>query len=341
MKSLTTIVLSACTLASFAQAGDSSEFYYKKGVDSKNERRYLLASQHFQKSVQFNASNTAAQKELGHTYVEMKKYDLAKNAYVEVLKKEPTDPATLENITNIYFWTRKWPEAIAHAKKMQELKIGKNTNYIIGKSYYESEDYGQMLKYLQAATKDDSLNAEIPYIIGRSFVDMSNYRAAVPYFEKAIGLDTTKSRWVYETAMNYAAIPDDKNAVRVYQLAATRGYRTDNDYYENLATSYIGLKQPEKGLELLKTVLEKKPADMELLYSVADLSYKTGKYQDAIDYWDRVLTLDKQNFKSLYMIGLSYQKKGDKSKGMALCDQAIRMDPSLANLREQKQMPGM
>jgi hypothetical protein len=40
------------------------------------------------------------------------------------------------------------------------------------------------------------------------------------------------------------------------------------------------------------------------------------------------------------MIGLSYQKKGEKEKGQQMCDKAIQMDPSLKNLKEEKKMPG-
>jgi len=41
------------------------------------------------------------------------------------------------------------------------------------------------------------------------------------------------------------------------------------------------------------------------------------------------------------MIGMSYQKKGDKAKGMQLCDKAIEIDPSLASLKQKKQMMGL
>ena len=92
---------------------------------------------------------------------------------------------------------------------------------------------------------------------------------------------------------------------------------------------------------MLKKVLEKKPADLDLLNAIAQLYYKTGKYQDAIDNWDKILGYDKQNAKSLYMIGMAYQKKGDKVKGRQLCDQAIKMDPSLAHLREQTGSKGL
>lgn len=340
MKNLLTLV--ALTLSGLVAAQtDSSSLFLQKGNEAKNERRFLVASQHYQKAIQFNAENIDAQRELGVVYVEMRKYDLAKLAFEQVTKRNANDPIAIENLANLYFWTRKWNDAIAYSKKMQELKIGKNTNFIIGKSYYEQEDYGHAFPYLNAASKDDSANAEIPYIIGRSYVDMNNYRNAAPWFEKAIALDTSKPRWIYECAMNYAAIPDDRTAIRYYLLAAQRGYKTDNGYYQNLSNSYQNIGEFDKCIVILKSVLEKKPADLQLLNTIAEVYYKTKKYDDAIEYWDKILGFDKKSASSLYMIGMAYQKKGDKDKGMQLCDQAIAMDPSLANLKEKKMGMGL
>jgi len=327
--------------ASFSQQADSSAYFFQKGNEAKEGRLFKVAAQQYKKALQFDAGNTDAQRELGNVSLEMRNYPDAISAYAEVIKKEPNDPVANENLANLYFWTRRWNDAIAAAKKMQQLKIGNNPEYIIGKCYAELEDYGQSATYLNAAAKQDSLNADIPYTIGRGLVEMSNYRAAAPYFVKAITLDTTKARWVYECALNYAAIPDDKTAIKYYLLAADRGYKTDNDYIENLSISYEGAGQLDKCIDMLKKVLEKKPADLALLNGIAQLYYKTGKYQDAIDNWDKILGLDKQNAKALYMIGMAYQKKGDKDKGMLLCDQAIRMDPTLASLKEKKGNMGL
>lgn len=329
-------VLFAAITVSAQQNADSAAFYLKKGEEARQAKRMLVAAQQYRKAIQFDASNTEAQRGLGFASMDMRRYPDAIAAYQEVAKKNPDDKEANEQLANLYFWTRRWNEAIATAKKLQQQKIGNNPEYIIGKSYSELEDYGQAYPFLQAAAKNDSTNADIPYTIARGMVEMSNYRNAAPFFLKAIALDTTKPRWVYETALNYAAIPDDKSAIKYYLLAADRGYRTDNDYYENLSISYEGAGQLDKGIYALKKVLEKKPADLDLLNSVASMLYKTGKYQEAIDYWDRILGYDKQNAKALYMIGMAYQKKGDKEKGMQLCDQAIKMDPSLANLKKQK-----
>ena len=57
-----------------------------------------------------------------------------------------------------------------------------------------------------------------------------------------------------------------------------------------------------------------------------------------MDYWDKVLGVDKADASALYMIGMCYQKKGEKEKGVALCDKAIEMDPGLASLKKKKEM---
>jgi tetratricopeptide (TPR) repeat protein len=323
---------------SFSQSGDSSSFYYKKGITEKGNRLYMVAFNDLQKSTKFDADNIDAQRELGLTSLELKKYDNAENAFAKVEEIKKDDKIAIENLANLYFWTHQWSQAIEYGKKALQLNVGKNWNYIIGKSYYQQEDYGNSFKYLQAAAKEDTANAEIPYLQARSFVDMNNYKAAVGFFRRAIQLDSTKFQWIYECALTFATIPDDKSAIQYYLLAAEKGYKTDNDFYENLSDSYIAAGESEKGLELMLKVLEKKPADLILLYSVADTYYRLKKYQEAIDYWDKILFYDKENAKALYMIGMSYQKKGETEKGKQLCDKAIEMDPSLKNLKHEMKM---
>jgi len=97
---------------------------------------------------------------------------------------------------------------------------------------------------------------------------------------------------------------------------------------------------PEKGTELMKSLLEKRPGDIAILNNLADNYYKAGNYKEAITYWDKVLYLDKEDARALYMIGMSYLKTGDKNNGQTLCNKAIEMDPSLKQFRSVKGMPG-
>jgi tetratricopeptide (TPR) repeat protein len=331
-------IILAFSFAADAQQSDSTDYFYQKGLEEKNKRLYMVAYNDFQKAIDRHSANPDAGRQLGLVAVELRKYDNAKLAFQKVLEQQKDDTTAVANLATLNFWLRQWPQAIEFGKKAQELHTGKNWNYLIGKSYFEQEDYGQVFKYLQAAAREDSLNPEIPYLVARCFVEMNNYKPAIPFFQRAIALDSSKVQWIYECALVHATIYDDKSAIKYYELAALRGYKKDNDFYENLSDSYVAAGLPEKGLELMLIVLQKKPADLDLLYSIANTYYKIKKYDSAIDYWDRILEFDKQNAKALFMIGMAYQKKGDDAKGRLLCDKAIAMDPSLASHKQEKRI---
>jgi tetratricopeptide (TPR) repeat protein len=222
---------------------------------------------------------------------------------------------------------------------MQQKKLGHHANYILGKSYYQQENYGQSNKYLLAAAKEEPGNAEIPYLMAKSYVDMDNYKMAVQYYEQALAKDTSNAKWYYETAFIYFGVPDAKKSVQYFEKAISKGYHATNDDWENLANAYVAAGQTDKGLQLLKELLEKKPADMDLLWNVANASFKMKKYDDAIACWNKMRENDNANYEALYMIGLSFQKKGETAKGQQICDKAIEMDPSLKRFREKKEMP--
>ena len=323
---------------SFAQS-DSAAAFFTKGVEEKNARRYMVAYQNFQKALQAKPDNIEYQKEAGFTALELRRYAEARVHFEKVHQLKNDDETAIAQLGQINFSLRRWPQAIQFAELMKQKNI-KGHNYILGRSYYEEENYGEAYKYLQAAAKDDPNNGEIPYLIARSFVDMSNYKMAAKFFDEAIAKDSAKANWMYEAGLTYFAIPDAKTAIKYFEWAIAKGYKTSNDVLENLSNAYVEAGQPQRGIELMKKLLEKKPADMELLWNIAEANYKTAKYAEAIEYWDRILYYDKAHAKSLYMIGLSYQKKGEKEKGQQLCDKAIEMDPSLKSLKQKKEMPG-
>jgi tetratricopeptide (TPR) repeat protein len=335
------IILTHLSLASFAQHTDSSILAYQSGLTEKQAGRHKVAYDHLRKAVMLNPDNTEAQRELGLSAIELRQFEVSRQAFLKVLEKEPNDPQAIENLATLNFWTRRWDEAIKYGLKMQELNIGSRVNYLIGKSYYEKENFGQAFRYLDAAYKEEPNNAEVPFLFARSFVEMSNYKQAVKYYLEAIALDSTKVNWIYETAMAYSSIPDDKTAIKYFELAMAKGHKVDNDFIENLSNSYILAGMPDKGIDILLKLLELRPADMELLNSIADTYYRLGKYDNAVTYWDKMLFYDKENARPLYMIGMSYQKKGDIKRGQAICDKAIEMDPSLKMMRQEKKMPGL
>jgi tetratricopeptide (TPR) repeat protein len=341
MKTLAILSLVMMASLTIEAQTDSARALYQRGQAEFAAGRYKPAFELYRKATSLDTNYIDAYRALGLAAMEVRQIDLARQSFRKVLQNNPLDPVAIEAMGNISFSYRRWDDAIVYGQKMLDLNVGKRANYIIGKSYYEKENFGAAFRFLDAAYKEEPKNAEIPFLFARSFVEMSNYKMAVKYYHEAIALDSSKVSWIYELGMAYQAIPDDKAAIPLYELAIAKGYKVDNDVMENLSSAYIAAGVPEKGIAMLEKLLEMRPADLDLLYFMGDTYYRMGKYDQAITHWDKILAYDKQNARSLYMIGMAFQKKGEMKKGQAICDKAIELDPSLTVMRKEKQGAGL
>lgn len=336
------LVFSTTAVWSFNNSSDSAKLYLQKGLQAKTERRWQLAINHLQKAVSFDPTDKEALIALGDVAYEMKQYNAAINAFEKLLTLEPVNSIAIEKLANIYFWFNNTEKATAYATKMEELKIGgSRPNYIIGMCAYKDENYPIAINRLLNYLDSDPNNAEVTYDVGRAYVDLERYEKAITYYEKAIQLEPKNFMRIYELGMVYYARADNKKAIQYFEMAAANGFRQDADYFINLGNVYMNTGDNKKGIELFLKALEKRPYSQSILNDLGYAYYYNKNYQDAIDTWDQVLQIDKTNGKCLYMIGMAYQKKGEKGKGQALCDKAIELDPSLSNMKTQTGGLGM
>lgn len=320
---------------------DSATYFLQKGLDEKKVGRRMESLKNFENAAKYDNSNKVILKELASAYYDLRKYTQAANTYKLMVELGDGSASTYKQLMLLSFNLRHFDDAVIYAKKLKQADPAEKVSYYIGKVQYDQENYSEAIKTLNEAAKEDPLNGEVLYMIARSYADMQNYKQAIPFFQKAITLDPVKTNWLYELALICYAMHDDKNALRYMLEAGEKGYRKDNEYLENLGIAYLNVGDLDNGVKIMGEVLSRKPNDMNILNMVAEAYYYKGRYDQAMDYWDKALTVDKENASALYMIGMCYQKKGEKAKGQKLCDKAIEMDPSLASLKQKKQMPGL
>jgi len=323
---------------------DSADFFLQKGLQEKQNGRRLESLKNFEKAAKYDANSKTITAELAAAYQDLRKYGNAREMYIKLVTLGDESAATYKQLMLLSYQMKQNDDVIVYANKLKKADPTEKVNFYIGKVNYDTDNYGEAIKSLNEAAKEDPTNAEVPYMIARSYADMMNYKLAIPYFKKAIELDPKQSYWVYELGLICYAMHDDKNALKYILEAGGKGYKKDNDYLENLGIAYLNVGQLDSGVVMLNEILKRKPSDLNILNMVAEAYYYKAKYNQAIEYWDRVLEYDKENASALYMIGMSYQKKGGKEnteKGIALCDKAIELDPGLASLKQKKMMAGL
>lgn len=332
---LATVCISA---AAFAQT-DNAALHLKKGLEEKEKGHLMVANKQFDSAYTFNKTDKQIVAELAKSLFDLRRYAQAREKYLELEKLGGANAEVYNQLMTLSFNMRQFPDAIKYADLYKKADPTAKTAYFIGKANYDQENYGEALKYLDIAAKEDPKNAEIPYMVARAYSDMNNYKLAVPFFQTALALQAN-NRWMYELGLIYYAMNDDNNSLKYFLMAADNGYKKDNEYLENLSIAYLNTKQIDKGLDILVEALKRRPADINLLNMIAEANYDAKRYDKAMEYWDQVLAMDKKNASSLFMIGMCYQKKGEKEKGQALCDKAIEMDPTLAKNKQKMEMPG-
>jgi tetratricopeptide (TPR) repeat protein len=84
--------------------------------------------------------------------------------------------------------------------------------------------------------------------------------------------------------------------------------------------------------------MARKPGNKEIIRDIAQAFYDNKMYDKCLGYCQKLMEMDKNDAKALYIAGLCFQKKGEKEKGQQMCDKAVHMDPTLAGLRRKREL---
>jgi len=338
MKHHITILLVLISCSTFAQTSDSSGYYFGKGIEEKNARRYQVAANNFEAAIKINPKYTEAYLENGLVNKEMRRTDASKQNFTKAYELDASNETAIRELVEINYSYRQFQKAIDLAQKC---KTCEDKDRTIAMSYFQMEDYGKAEKILVGLVAKNPKDAEATYTLARTYLEMGLEGKAIPYYVKALELDDTKSKWHFELGLLYYNNDNYKNAVISFNKAADNGFIRSNDFNENLGFSYIYSGEFDKGEALIAEIMARKPGDKEIIRDVAMAFYDRKLYDKCLAYCQKLMEMDMKDGKALYQAGLCFQKKGETSKGQQMCDKAIELDPSLAGLRQKKQIMGM
>ncbi|MEO8719656.1 MAG: tetratricopeptide repeat protein [Ginsengibacter sp.] len=320
---------------SLCQNIDSAQFYYGKGTEASKANLFAIAATNFDKAISFNSNLTDAYIENGKAALEMRMIDKANQNFSKAYELDSNNNEVIYQLATLSFNNHQFQKAIHLAQKC--IKCG-HTSRILGMSYYSLEDYGKAEKYLKEYIAKNAPDALVVYTLGRTYLELEDEKSAILQYQNAIDLEL-KSQWIYELALIYYNQDDYTNALKYFDLAQNEGYPKSNDFYENYGFAQLYSGNVENGIKTLNIVLERKPNNKELMKNIAYAMYHTKKYSEALIYFEKILNITPKDAPTLYMIGLSFQKMGQKEKGQKICDNAIILDPSLKMYRQKKEIP--
>jgi tetratricopeptide (TPR) repeat protein len=165
MKNVLTAFVCFISQVLLAQQSDSSQYFFKKGLEESGLRHFAVAAKNFDRAIQLNSNFTEAYIANGKANLEMSRVYEASQNFTKAYQLQPSNNEVIKELATLYFNNRQYPKAI---DLVQQCKDCADADRILGMSYYNTEDYGKALIFLQKAISKNDKDAQAAYTLGRT-----------------------------------------------------------------------------------------------------------------------------------------------------------------------------
>ncbi len=211
-----------------------------------------------------------------------------------------------------------------------------------GLVYYYKNQFQQALKEFESALKVNPKNPEIYYNIARAQNQLNNPKAAEEALKKAIELKPN-----YAVAKNMLKkiqadlSKQDKSSVSTFskklkvQIPSELSYPYD-DFTEGFYAYYSGDMSGSR--EKFDEDIKNKSKEVQARMDQGIIYYHMRNFDEAANYFKKVLEKDLQNANALFNLGLAYEQSAQPDLAISMYEKAYSVNPALTQAKERLKM---
>ncbi|MFI3301105.1 MAG: tetratricopeptide repeat protein [Candidatus Gastranaerophilales bacterium] len=236
-----------------------------------NDTENLLKSaiKEFVNAINIDSSNYQSYNAMGVATLKLGNVNDAKNLFNIALKYNPNYATAYDNLGSIDLVNGDYKSARSNFLKSIELNSHNPTAwYHMAQVEAASGEYSKALKYINDSLHVNPNSSPNLNLQGEIYLKQNNQAAAINSFKKAMNVK-----------------PEHSSS------------------YLNLANIYADRSDREFAIAQLKTAASINANDMESIAKIAKLSYNTKNYEQAVDYYSKLLSSDK--YKDDAILGLA------------------------------------
>ena len=175
-----------------------------------------------------------------------------------------------------------------------------------------------------------SVDAYNYFLLGKTDYEKFYWNEARKVLEKAVSLDSTFAAAYLYLGRNYDALNDSKQRDAAYEKARTFAPKAPEKerLYIETAVAFGLEKDSEKGLRLLKQMVDKYPREKYAYWSLGNYYYGRKSYSGAIAEYRKALELDPDYGPALNGLAYAYAAVGDSSKSIECFKRYAAIIPS-------------
>ena len=209
---------------------------------------------------------------------------------------EPSNLHVLENLARLYLKVEKFPEVEVYSKKIAETAPYEHENYHrYLSSLYEQSKHEQVKQVLQSLPSSFGRLAELSRDFGARYLEEGHYDIAEALLTMAVSSEST---------------------------AIT---------YSNLGVCKRRLGKIEEAEATYRAGLKVDPREKPLNVNLGNLLIDSGRYVDAAECFETVISDHPENFEALIALGIAQRELGDIIKSQVCFSNAVALQPASAD----------
>ena len=167
------------------------------------------------------------------------------------------------------------------------------------------------------------------------FQKASRYDSAAWYSEMAyMFFETTESNLkageAYYQAFSFAVDNTKRNELAAKARIFFQQILDENpgnlDVKTKMALTFIGTSTPMQGITMLREVLVADPKFKPALFNMGMLSVQSGQHAKAIEWLNKLLSVDPADVQGRLLLGVAYTNNGEKEKAREQFEMAKKLD---------------
>jgi len=153
--------------------------------------------------------------------------------------------------------------------------------------------------------------ANASYKVGWEFEGKNNFHKAVTYYRKAIQHNPGFAQAYYRMGAAYGKNGDYDHKIGAWRQAIAYGYRDTADIFYAVGMDDYARSQVQQAIENFEKALSVEFNYGKVAYALARIYRKLGDFDNEIIYWHRTLRAEPTWLWVHMNLGLVYYKKGD------------------------------
>ncbi|MFW5770664.1 MAG: tetratricopeptide repeat protein [Spirochaetota bacterium] len=325
------------------------------------------AIESYTRALKYNSESGSALKNLAIAHRHRGDYSKALGAIDEALEQYPDTFDYLLLKGNILYEMDNYEKAVqAYRMAIDAENSSPSAHYNMALALQKSGDEVSAIDYLKkAGSIDQSGNiASMAYgRLGTIFTKRGDYQLAEKYLSMAAKIDPAEPLFHYNLGITYLKQDNPQKALESFHKAEALGVKDEN-LLENLGEAYASLQQYDKSLEVYERLKPLQENNVRILSRIAELYYRKGELDRAYDYYKKITTLepasenariaylnmgnildDQQQFRdaidayqkalsidpkddtALYNLGIAYDHAGIPEKAVETWNRAASLNP--------------